>query len=518
MAVENSAFASIPEALTTPLFEKEAGIEEKEDEPETMPSFTTESVCLSGSLEGVFTTDTTDMVQKSCNNNRSLQSKLAAKEAEAAARSQRKKAGQGTSSGWDKGRCGLGRVKRRRQRYVEKNGRCNVQHGNVRETYRYLTDIFTTLVDLNWRCSLFVFVMAYAVTWLFFGAIWWLIAYCRGDLEHLEDETWTPCVNNVNGFVSAFLFSIETETTIGYGHRVITDQCPEGTVLLLLQAILGSMVNAFMVGCMFVKISQPNKRAETLVFSRNAVISLRDDKLCLMFRVGDLRSSHIVGANIRAKLIKSKQTQEGEFIPLDQTDISVGFETGDDRLFLVSPLVISHEIDPRSPFWDVSQAQLEKDDFEIVVILEGMVEATGMTCQARSSYLAEEVLWGHRFTPMMSLADGFFDVDYSAFHQTFEVDTPSCSARELSLAAARLEAHLYWSISSQLDEPRWDRPGIGLNQIGFSGTNSSANGKKGTGLTGLSGLPGTKTQVRKEEFGQDERNGSLTTEPSESET
>ncbi|XP_041095342.1 G protein-activated inward rectifier potassium channel 3-like [Polyodon spathula] len=91
--------------------------------------------------------------------------------------------------------------------------------------------------------------------------------------------------------------------------------------------------------------------------------------------MGDLRSSHIVGANIRAKLIKSKQTQEGEFIPLDQMDMSVGFETGDDRLFLVSPLVISHEIDSRSPFWDVSQAQLERDDFEIVVILEGMVEA-----------------------------------------------------------------------------------------------------------------------------------------------
>lgn len=70
-------------------------------------------------------------------------------------------------------------AKRKRQRLVEKNGRCNVQHGNMRETYRYLTDIFTTLVDLNWRCSLFVFVMAYAVTWLFFGAIWYLIAYCR---------------------------------------------------------------------------------------------------------------------------------------------------------------------------------------------------------------------------------------------------------------------------------------------------------------------------------------------------
>ncbi|XP_016159466.1 PREDICTED: G protein-activated inward rectifier potassium channel 3, partial [Ficedula albicollis] len=275
---------------------------------------------------------------------------------------------------------GGGAGPRKRQRYVEKDGKCNVQHGNVRETYRYLTDIFTTLVDLKWRFSLLIFILAYALTWLFFGLIWWVIAYSRGDLEHLGDHSWTPCVNNLNGFVSAFLFSIETETTIGYGHRVITDTCPEGIVLLLLQAILGSMVNAFMVGCMFVKISQPNKRAETLVFSSHAVVSLRDDRLCLMFRVGDLRDSHIVEASIRAKLIQSKQTQEGEFIPLDQTDLSVGFETGDDRLFLVSPLIISHEIDERSPFWDVSRGQLERDDFEIVVILEGMVEATGTRC------------------------------------------------------------------------------------------------------------------------------------------
>ncbi|KAI3373287.1 hypothetical protein L3Q82_006584 [Scortum barcoo] len=134
------------------------------------------------------------------------------------------------------------------QRYVQKDGKCNVHHGNVRETYRYLTDIFTTLVDLKWRFNLFIFVLVYTVTWLFFGFMWWLIAYLRGDLDHLADNQWTPCVNNLNGFVSAFLFSIETETTIGYGYRVITDKCPEGIVLLLVQSVLGSIVNAFMVG------------------------------------------------------------------------------------------------------------------------------------------------------------------------------------------------------------------------------------------------------------------------------
>ncbi|XP_034277840.1 G protein-activated inward rectifier potassium channel 4 [Pantherophis guttatus] len=344
----------------------------------------------------------------------------------------------------DRTRLLVAEIKKPRQRYMEKTGKCNVHHGNVQETYRYLSDLFTTLVDLKWRFNLLVFTMVYTITWLFFGFIWWLIAYIRGDLDHAEDEDWIPCVDNLSGFVSAFLFSIETETTIGYGHRVITEKCPEGIILLLVQAILGSIVNAFMVGCMFVKISQPKKRAETLMFSNNAVISMRDEKLCLMFRVGDLRNSHIVEASIRAKMIKSKQTKEGEFIPLNQTDINVGFDTGDDRLFLVSPLIISHEINEKSPFWEMSRARLEKEEFEIVVILEGMVEATGMTCQARSSYMDKEVLWGHRFTPVLTLEKDFYEVDYNSFHNTYETNTPSCCAKELaeSFKEGRLLSHL----------------------------------------------------------------------------
>ncbi|KAG5269448.1 hypothetical protein AALO_G00202130 [Alosa alosa] len=343
-------------------------------------------------------------------------------------------------------------AKRVRQRYVQKDGKCNVHHGNVKETYRYLSDLFTTLVDLRWRLSFFIFTLVYVVNWLFFGFLWWLIALVRGDLWHSDEEGWTPCVENLNSFVSAFLFSIETETTIGYGFRVITEKCPEGIVLLCVQAILGSIVNAMMVGCMFVKISQPKNRAETLMFSHKAVISVRDNKLCLMFRVGDLRNSHIVEASIRAKLIRSQQTKEGEFIPLNQTDINIGFDTGDDRLFLVSPLIISHEINEKSPFWEMSRAQIEKEEFEIVVILEGMVEATGMTCQARSSYLDTEVLWGYRFTPVLSLEKGFYEVDYNNFHDIYETSTPSCSAKEL---AARLrDSQLFPQLSLLSPDPR----------------------------------------------------------------
>ncbi|XP_059413989.1 G protein-activated inward rectifier potassium channel 1-like [Carassius carassius] len=340
-------------------------------------------------------------------------------------------------------------VKKKRQRFVDKNGRCNVQHGNLGgETSRYLSDLFTTLVDLKWRWNLLIFILTYTIAWLVMASMWWIIAYIRGDLNHGHDASYTPCVANVYNFPSAFLFFIETEATIGYGYRYITEKCPEGIILFLFQSLLGSIVDAFLIGCMFIKMSQPKKRAETLMFSQDAVISQRDGKLCLMFRVGNLRNSHMVSAQIRCKLIKSRQTPEGEFLPLDQCELDVGFGTGADQLFLVSPLTICHEINPKSPFFELSQRSLMNEQFEIVVILEGIVETTGMTCQARTSYTEDEVLWGHRFLPVMSLEEGFFRVDYSQFHSTFEVPTPPYSVKEYEEKS---------SLLSPLDTPNRER-------------------------------------------------------------
>ncbi|XP_078501416.1 G protein-activated inward rectifier potassium channel 1-like [Lissotriton helveticus] len=349
-------------------------------------------------------------------------------------------------------------ARKKRQRFVDKNGRCNVQHGNLGgESSRYLTDLFTTLVDLKWRWNLLIFILTYTIAWLVMATMWWIIAYIRGDLNRAHDHNYTPCVANVYNFPSAFLFFIETEATIGYGFRYITEKCPEGIILFLFQSLLGSIVDAFLIGCMFIKMSQPKKRAETLMFSHDAVISQRDGRLCLMFRVGNLRNSHMVSAQIRCKVIKSRQTPEGEFLPLDQCELDVGFGTGADQLFLVSPLTICHEINPKSPFFDLSQRSLRSEQFEIVVILEGIVETTGMTCQARTSYTEDEVLWGHRFLPVMSLEEGFFRVDYSQFHATFEVPTPSYSVKELEDKIA---------LPSPLSTPRIGSSHIGRGRLG----------------------------------------------------
>ncbi|KAK7929986.1 hypothetical protein WMY93_006381 [Mugilogobius chulae] len=330
---------------------------------------------------------------------------------------------------------------RLRSRFVKKNGQCNVVFNNMEDKpRRYLADIFTTCVDIRWRYLLLIFTTTFLLSWLLFGLVFWGVALAHGDFDlHFplkgadSSEEWRPCILHVQGFVGAFLFSIETQTTIGYGFRCVTEECPVAVVTVVIQSIIGCIIDSFMIGTIMAKMVRPKKRAQTLLFSQHAVIALRDGKLCLMWRLGNMRKSHIVEAHVRAQLIRPHVTAEGEYLPLEQTDIDVGYDEGLDRLFLVSPLVIVHQINKSSPLYNFSRYDLQKQDFEIVVILEGMVEATAMTTQARSSYLAKEILWGHRFEPVVFEKGDRYHVDYSRFHKTYEVpSTPHCSARELS--------------------------------------------------------------------------------------
>ncbi|KAG9461361.1 hypothetical protein GDO78_017118 [Eleutherodactylus coqui] len=335
------------------------------------------------------------------------------------------------------------RAQERRARFVGKNGTCNVSHKNIREQGRFLLDVFTTVVDLRWRHTLLIFTMSFLCTWLLFGMTWWLLAFAHGDLDHGGDG-FVPCVTSVQSFAAAFLFSIEVQVTIGFGGRMITEECPAAILVLIVQNIVGLVINAIMLGCIFMKTAQANRRAETLIFSKHAVIAPRNGKLCFMFRVGDLRKSMIISATIRMQVVKKSCSPEGEVLPLHQIDIQTENPISTNGIFLVAPLIICHTIAKDSPLYEVSAADLtHQQDLEIIVILEGVVETTGITTQARTSYLADEILWGQRFVPIIAEEDGRYSVDYSKFGNTVKVPTPMCTARELEEKGISLEVRSF---------------------------------------------------------------------------
>lgn len=93
-----------------------------------------------------------------------------------------------------------------------------------------LQDIFTTLVDIKWRWTIFVFALNFILSWLIFAVLWYLIAYSHGDFDWIHNirdaelssgaaanktGKYLPCVTELYGFTSTFLFSLESQHTIG---------------------------------------------------------------------------------------------------------------------------------------------------------------------------------------------------------------------------------------------------------------------------------------------------------------
>lgn len=201
-------------------------------------------------------------------------------------------------NGWAPSQAG-----RRRGRFVKKDGHCNVRFVNLGgQGARYLSDLFTTCVDVRWRWMCLLFSCSFLASWLLFGLAFWLIASLHGDLAAPPPPA--PCFSHVASFLAAFLFALETQTSIGYGVRSVTEECPAAVAAVVLQCIAGCVLDAFVVGAVMAKMAKPKKRNETLVFSENAVVALRDRRLCLMWRVGNLRRSHLVEAHVRAQLLQ----------------------------------------------------------------------------------------------------------------------------------------------------------------------------------------------------------------------
>ncbi|NWI92578.1 KCJ10 protein, partial [Pitta sordida] len=307
----------------------------------------------------------------------------------------------------------------RRRRVLTKDGRSNVRMEHISD------DLWTTFIDMQWRYKLLLFSATFAGTWFAFGVVWYLVAVAHGDLLEFEPPAnHTPCVMQVHTLTGAFLFSLESQTTIGYGFRYISEECPLAIVLLIAQLVLTTILEIFITGTFLAKIARPKKRAETIKFSQNAVVAQHDGKTCLMIRVANMRKSLLIGCQVTGKLLQTHLTKEGESVRLNQLNVDFQVDTSSDSPFLILPLTFYHVVDEASPLRDVSLRSGD-GDFELVVILSGTVESTSATCQVRTSYLPEEILWGYEFTPAISLsASGKYVADFSLFDRVVKVAAP----------------------------------------------------------------------------------------------
>lgn len=65
--------------------------------------------------------------------------------------------------------------------------------------------------------------------------------------------------------------------------------------------------------------------------------------------------------------------------------------------------------------------------------MSATVEPTSATCQVRTSYLPDEILWGYEFPPVVSLsASGKYVADFAFFDKVAKTKTPPLFKHSLS--------------------------------------------------------------------------------------
>ncbi|XP_053702807.1 ATP-sensitive inward rectifier potassium channel 15 [Synchiropus splendidus] len=303
------------------------------------------------------------------------------------------------------------------RRIVSKDGHNNVRIENVEGMVKlYLHDIWTTVVDMKWRYKLTLFASTFVMTWFIFGVFFYLIGLGNGDFQPGLSANYTACVANVQTLTGAFLFSLESQTTIGYGFRYISEECPLAIFTLVAQLVITGLAEIFVTGAFLAKLARPKKRAETIKFSKSAVVCRRQGQLCLMLRVANMRKSLLIQCQLTGKLLHSKVTQEGEKTQIHQSSVDFFIDSSGECSFLILPLTFYHVLDERSPLAGLSAENLRSREFELLVTLNATMESTAATCQSRTSYVPQEILWGYEFQPVLfSTTGGRYVADFNFF-------------------------------------------------------------------------------------------------------
>ncbi len=264
------------------------------------------------------------------------------------------------------------------QRIINPNGEFNVRRrgANWRDIHPYLF-----MIDTSWPVFACLIFTGYIIANLVFALV-----YLRIGVEHLRGaETGTLLAR----FLSAFFFSAQTSTTVGYG-----TVSPDGFLANLVasvEALLGLMAFAVATGLLFGRFSKPEARLE---FSRQMVVAPYRGGTSLQFRVANRRTNNLMEIRAEVLLMTVEPSDQGlkrKYRPLALERNSV--------VFLPLTWTVVHPIEETSPLWGQTADQLARLQAEFLILIKAFDDTFSQTIHVRRSYRHEEVVWGAQFVP-----------------------------------------------------------------------------------------------------------------------
>ena len=261
-------------------------------------------------------------------------------------------------------------------------------------------DFYHNILTVSWPWFFFQLAAAFIVINLVFAMLY---VIDRGGIANARPGS----------FADAFFFSVQTLGTLGYG--VMAPRTLYANLLVTVESFSGILTIALFTGIIFARFSRPFAR---VLFSNVAVVAPFDGIPTLMFRVANQRGEAIMDASVTVTLAHQYTTLEGITIRRAQ---ELKLLRSRNPLFALSWTVM-HVIDRDSPLYGLTPEDMENQDMEIVVTLNGLDEILADRIYARHAYWADEIAWNRRFVDVISLtADGSRLVDLTRFHDTCEI-------------------------------------------------------------------------------------------------
>jgi inward rectifier potassium channel len=226
-------------------------------------------------------------------------------------------------------------------------------------------------------------------------------------------------VANANDFEDAFYFSVQTLATIGYGG--MSPATRYGHMVVVLEALIGTLGVALVVGVTFSKFARPTAR---VLFSEKVVVQLRDGVPHIVFRLANWRGNMVVEGQLRVVVLLMEKTREGDVI---RTPRELPLVRDRTALFALT-WVPMHRIDDKSPFWggEAALERLRQQQAEIFLAFTGLDETIGQPIHAQHRYRLEDIVWNARHVDVLTIEpDGTRTIDYSSFHDVEELGDPA---------------------------------------------------------------------------------------------
>ena len=284
-----------------------------------------------------------------------------------------------------------------RQRLLNRDGTFNVRREGLRfweslSAYHYL-------LTISWPKFFGIVVLVFLATNGFFGLLYMLAG--EGALNGTH-------ANTLSGrFVEAFFFSVHTLATIGYG--TIAPASLLANIIVTAETLVGLVSVAVMAGISFARFSRP---VANILFSRNAVIAPYRGGHAFMFRIVNRRSNQLV--DLQATVILSRRKRESA---TDREFIALPLERDHVNFFPLAWTVV-HPITDESPIRNWTEGDDANCDAEFLIMLNGFDETFSQMVHTRSSYKADEIVWGAKFASMFQPKDerGTISVDIRKLH------------------------------------------------------------------------------------------------------